>query len=104
MGAVQDGGEGIMPMGISFNKVFIAIPGGTFEPVSIQDVNVIADETLSPGEIAIDRINTDHEITGTFTMPPYSRKRLMRVLYRWKARGHIRYRVLHELWEMRARA
>ena len=88
-----------MPMGISVNRAFIVIPGGTFEPVSISDINVIADETLSPGEIAIDRINADHEVSGTFTMPPYTRKRLMRVLYRWKAKGHIRYRVMHRLWD-----
>lgn len=90
-------------MDISCNKIYLAIPGGTFEPISIQDMNVIADETLSPGEIAIDRINTDHEITGTFTMPPYTRKRMMRVLYWWKAKGNIRYRVLHRLWEEEAR-
>jgi len=89
---------------ISYSKMLIAMPGGTeFAPVSISDINVISDETLFPDNIAIDRINTDHEITGTFTMPPYTRKRLMRILYRWKSRGHIRYRVLHRLWEQEAR-
>lgn len=102
MGAVQDGGEGIMPTEISLNKIFVAIHGGTFEPISIQ--NVIADETLAPGGVVFEHVNFDQEITGTFTLKPYARKRLMRVLYRWKARGHIRYRVLHELWEMGARA
>ena len=87
-----------MPMEISVNKAFIAIPGGTFEPVNIQDVNVIADETLAPGEIAFDRVNVNQEITGTFLLPQYFRKRLMRELYGWKAKGPIRYRVLHRLW------
>ena len=87
-------------MRTTFGKCFIAISGGTFEPVSVQDVQVIPDETLAPGEIAIDRLNADREITGTFTLRPHVRKRFMRAVYGWKARGPLHWRQVRKALRM----
>ena len=95
-------------MQTTINSCFIWIPGGTFEPVSLRDVQEFPCETfapyetLGPAERAYARLNANREITGTFTMRPHVKKFMMRTLYGWKARGPIRYRTLHRLWERRA--
>lgn len=92
-----------MGIDISVNKVFIASTDGTFEPIDFTDVKEIEDEVVPNDENVVTRINTDCDFSHSFTIRKTQLKRLMRILYGWKAKGPIRCHALNKLWDKRSK-
>ena len=92
----------MMGMDISVNMVFAASNDGVFKPIGFTDVKEIADDEVQNNENIVSRINTDRDISHSFTIRKPQLKRLMRILYGWKAKGPIRRGVLNKYLERRS--
>lgn len=78
---------------------FCDVDGNRLAPVSgVQDADITCDTTLPPGGMAIDYADISGK-TYTFELiwRNWMTPRLIRQIYRWKARGPVRQRLLRKL-------
>lgn len=85
----------------TYGVISMRTTDGTYIPMmDLADVPELVMEQKDDGVYANAELMP--EITGRIIISPQSRKRLMRQIYNWKARGPLRIRAWKKAWDMSA--